>query len=860
MNRFAATLAACVLSLALALTWNHAPAEPSRDAALSAAPVAAVPDGPPLDAGVVPTHEPLDLTAADAVVWRTTEAAVIDTTTFPQQVRDGGPPLGPQRLVKDHLPVHGGKPGIVPVPASDLPIGRLLDAPRARPAAQFPGITQTGWVPPDPSLGVGPTHVVETVNQSVAFYTRAGTQEFEAILGSQGNPGFLEDVGAQTFAFDPKCFYDPYAERFLVLALEVYDSGSPSGTAFITLAVSDDSNPNGTWYKYRTDAVINVSGTNFWWDYPGLGFDEDAYYVTGNLFGFGGGWAGVGYRVFDKAPLLTGAPATYATLRDGGSASIQIAQHFGTAPAAYFVGVANTSAIRVQAIANPLTSPTLSTQDVAVPGFSGPSEPPAPGGNTVSVVDLRMLNACWRNNQLYLCHTVFENGRNQARWYQVDTGNWPASGGVSLVQSGNIDVPGLHTWFPAIYANASDQVAMVIGSSSESERIAVQVTGRFPGDPAGFMGAPTELIQASVNGGGRWGDYYDIAIDPLDDETFWVVGEYPAAFGWSTWLGSFAISGAGQPVAVGDDGGAAAQGLPRLIDVLANDFHRAGLPVAIDSFDATSAGGGSIALVPGSGGGNDLLEYTSGASFTGTDSFTYTISDPNGVTASATVAVEVFDNFRAPDNPAATVQGLNADYYEVSGIGTLPDFGTLTPYDTTAVARLNFSSTNGNFANSGRADNVGAVYTGFVDVPELDIYTFFTESDDGSRLLIGDTVVVDNDGLHGMQERSGQIALQPGLHALRVEFFEAGGGAGLIASIQGGGIDKVAITRPRLQRLGCAADFDADGAVTLNDLAIVLANFGDTGATPADGDANGDGLVDLSDLAEVLAQFGLQCS
>ena len=49
-----------------------------------------------------------------------------------------------------------------------------------------------------------------------------------------------------------------------------------------------------------------------------------------------------------------------------------------------------------------------------------------------------------------------------------------------------------------------------------------------------------------------------------------------------------------------------------------------------------------------------------------------------------------------------------------------------------------------------------------------------------------------------------------------------------------------------------------DGRTDLNELAIVLASFGQTGfALP--GDANGDGAVDLADLALVLARFGEAC-
>ncbi len=57
----------------------------------------------------------------------------------------------------------------------------------------------------------------------------------------------------------------------------------------------------------------------------------------------------------------------------------------------------------------------------------------------------------------------------------------------------------------------------------------------------------------------------------------------------------------------------------------------------------------------------------------------------------------------------------------------------------------------------------------------------------------------------------------------------------------------------------CPTDFDGDLETGLNDLAILLANFGLSGASQADGDANGDGEVNLSDLADLLAAYGGLC-
>ena len=97
-------------------------------------------------------------------------------------------------------------------------------------------------------------------------------------------------------------------------------------------------------------------------------------------------------------------------------------------------------------------------------------------------------------------------------------------------------------------------------------------------------------------------------------------------------------------------------------------------------------------------------------------------------------------------------------------------------------------------------------------VPTTGLYTFFTTSDDGSRLFIGDTLVVENNGVHGSQERSGVIGLQAGKHAFRVEYFEATGSATLAARYQGPGIAKQIIPNAALSYLPpCSADFDGSG-------------------------------------------------
>lgn len=82
----------------------------------------------------------------------------------------------------------------------------------------------------------------------------------------------------------------------------------------------------------------------------------------------------------------------------------------------------------------------------------------------------------------------------------------------------------------------------------------------------------------------------------------------------------------------------------------------------------------------------------------------------------------------------------------------------------------------------------GLLFSGFIKIPETGIYTFYTSSDDGDVLFIGDRIVVDNDGSHATRRQSGMIALKEGFHPITVKFRQLGGGLALKAAIEGNGI------------------------------------------------------------------------
>ncbi len=78
-----------------------------------------------------------------------------------------------------------------------------------------------------------------------------------------------------------------------------------------------------------------------------------------------------------------------------------------------------------------------------------------------------------------------------------------------------------------------------------------------------------------------------------------------------------------------------------------------------------------------------------------------------------------------------------------------------------------------------KEEKCGMIWKGYLFVPETRGYQFFLESDDGSQLELDGQVVVNNDGDHGMEEKTGNAYLQQGWHQLRLVYFNSGGGSGL---------------------------------------------------------------------------------
>ncbi|SDG39960.1 PA14 domain-containing protein [Psychroflexus sediminis] len=157
-----------------------------------------------------------------------------------------------------------------------------------------------------------------------------------------------------------------------------------------------------------------------------------------------------------------------------------------------------------------------------------------------------------------------------------------------------------------------------------------------------------------------------------------------------------------------------------------------------------------------------------------------------------------------------TIGEINYEYYNLVPTGNTVDNIPASGADQTGVIS-NFDVEALSIAITGNAETYSVRYTGFINIAADDTYTFFTNSDDGSKLFIDGIEVVDNDGLHSAAEASGSISLTAGLHAIEILYFENTGDDLLTVSYQSSTITKAQIPFSILSSLLGDLDTDLDG-------------------------------------------------
>ncbi|MFC1940684.1 Ig-like domain-containing protein, partial [Chloroflexota bacterium] len=432
-------------------------------------------------------------------------------------------------------------------------------------------------IPPDPIGAAGTDLLIAVVNCMIEARDKIGTP---TPLWRDSLSDFFTSLTPANHLFDPKVIYDHYENRFLVVALERVSAGTnpnAGNTSRILLAVSKTATPatatTADWYYTPIDSEENIGGVDHWADYPGFEVDEEAVYITNNMFAHTGGVTVPSVRLWivDKdvaAGFYAGSAAAvtkHDPYADGGIAATTMpAQVYGAggiggSGGTYLVSYSGLTdglneAVQVVRVNDPLGTPTFVVEYVVVGDIENLSgsltDAPQLGTTTkIETNDRRALDAVWRNDQLWLTTTIDPNsgpdaGQTTAHWFRLDTSAAPGAV-ITLYDQGDIGgediADGTYTYFPSIAMNNNGDVMFGFSASAATIYAGAYVTGRLAGGPAGTVQA-AETVWAGVDyyvrtfGGpkNRWGDYSGAALDPQDDNVVWIFNEYAMSRGSGT--------------------------------------------------------------------------------------------------------------------------------------------------------------------------------------------------------------------------------------------------------------------------------------------------------------------------------------
>lgn len=105
----------------------------------------------------------------------------------------------------------------------------------------------------------------------------------------------------------------------------------------------------------------------------------------------------------------------------------------------------------------------------------------------------------------------------------------------------------------------------------------------------------------------------------------------------------------------------------------------------------------------------------------------------------------------------------------------LPNFKHKRPIGTIYATSLNIpvqDFRNGFPGVTDRFEWFAIDYTGRFWIEHPGPYMFFLASDDGSKLYIDNHLLINNDGIHPVLEKSAATDLASGIHAIRVSYFQ----------------------------------------------------------------------------------------
>ena len=629
--------------------------------------------------------------------------------------------------------------------------------------------------PPDTTGDVGINYFVQATNQAVSTVrvidknTGATAKTFtmqSLATSSPCNNGFC----------DPVVLYDRAADRWIISEL-------PSSGGSVCVYISTTGDPTGTWNAYTF--AVESSGT----DYPKYGVWPQNGNGGSYLIGVNAG-AGGNHDLFalDRAKMLAGQPASFQKFSVPNLANlgfqlvIPSAMQGNTPPPngepAIFMRPhddesqdgANTPSfdfLDMWALSVDWTTPANSTFTTLPPLHMGDYDVTLCGvgsawacmpqpGTTQKLDPIREplhFPLQYRNfgDHQTLVGTFPEDvdGTDHAalRWFELrKTG----ASAWSMFQEGLIGgEAGVHRSVGSIAMDGSGNIAIGYTRTGSAAPFypSIYYKGRLASDTPGTMPQGEYPIQDgtfSKTGNERWGDYAGMAIDPVDDCTFWFTTEYMTSnSAVATKVAAFKFDACGCLAVPGAPTATAAVPQDNRIDVGWNDS-ATGSIVQYVLYRSTTAGGGYVQLAtvsdssPGVAGGAPYTYHDDTVSggtryyyvVKATDGVSCVSTGSNEVNALATGACRLAPTFAgavAVANPGSDTCTLNVSWNAGSSVCA----GGVT-YNVYRGTTSGFTPSPANRIASGLS---GSAYSDAVDITGGTTYYYVVRAVDGSNGL-----------------------------------------------------------------------------------------------------------------------------
>jgi hypothetical protein len=429
-----------------------------------------------------------------------------------------------------------GLPNLTAANTSSLPQPMNKTAPMANIAAGvgFDGLNQAqsgGWTPPDPTIAVGPRHIIEMTNLAGQIFKKDGT----VVAGPFSLDPFFNVAGHRLS--DPFLVYDTSTDRFFASILDITSDS-------VRVAVSQTNDPTASWNTYNF-VFSNCP------DQPFIAVSADKFAAGANTFSSScsGDFAGAQDIVVGKADLIGGSGNTVfqITQPDVNSFSEHPVRTFGTDQKMLLVSVKwgdNQGTIKTITYTGQVPNAQRTTGSVGqiINTVLPPRAIQPSTSQRVQTNDGRLQSAVMSpdNRMVWLTFNdaCFPSGDAQIRscvhLVQFD------STANTKQQDVKLGVSNTYLYYPSLAVVRSGSLIVAFAASSSVIHPSVYTTGQVNGSGSTNTFDPVTLLKqgSAPNTSGRYGDYQGAALepDPTAPNTAWIAGEYNPVSAWSTFI------------------------------------------------------------------------------------------------------------------------------------------------------------------------------------------------------------------------------------------------------------------------------------------------------------------------------------